>query len=349
MGLNPKLTLEDIARMSGVSRSTVSRVINQQPNVSEPVRQRVMDVIHQTGFHPNLAARSLASQRSYIIGLVIPRSVQNLFSDPYIPLLTQGIAQTCNQNNHTLALFLFNTEEDEHKLLPRIRRPGLVDGLIALSTHADDELLTQLRQGDIPYVITGRPMNLPDASYVDVDNLYGAFLAVRHLIHTGYRHIGTITGPLKTTTGMDRLEGYKKALFESFIEYDPRLIVEGDFTQSGGYYAALKILPHQPDAIFIASDYMVLGAIQAFQENGLTVPDDIAVVGFDDLPISSQMSPSLTTIRQPIRPLGAKLVETLLDIIDNGSQPPRRVIFGTELVIRESCGAHQKMVFQGDG
>lgn len=335
------LTLEDIAQLAGVSRSTVSRVINDHPNVSNSVRQRVLEIIHQTGYHPNLAARSLASQRSNIIGLVIPRSVSNLFIDPYFPRLTQGVTQACNESNYTLSLFLFHTEEDERNLLPRISRPGLVDGIILQSTNAADGLFLQLSQSGIPFVVAGRPMKVSDASYVDVDNIAGAYSAVRHLVHLGYRRIGTITGPLTTTVGLDRLEGFKRALSESNLDFEEQLCTEGDFTEGAGYYGAQSLLPHKPEALFIASDIMALGALRAVREAGLAVPDEVAVVSFDDLPIASRADPPLTTVRQPIRYLGIKLVEVLLDILENGPKPPRRVIFGTELVIRESCGANR--------
>lgn len=335
------LRLEDIAQLAGVSRSTVSRVINNHPNVSDPVRQRVLEIIQQTGYQPNLAARSLVSQRSNIIGLVIPRSVSNLFIDPYFPRLTQGVAQACNESNFTLSLFLFHTKEDEHNLFPRISRPGLVDGIILQSTDTADGYYQQLNQNGIPFVVAGRPMNVSEVSYVDVDNISGAYNAVRHLVHQGYRRIGTITGPLNSPAALDRLEGFKRALSESNLDYDEQLCMESDFTEGGGYYAAQRLLVQKPDAIFIASDTMALGAMRAIREAGLAIPDDIALVSFDDLPIASRANPPLTTIRQPIRYLGIKLVEILLDILANGPTPPRRVIFGTQLVIRESCGVNQ--------
>jgi DNA-binding LacI/PurR family transcriptional regulator len=180
-----------------------------------------------------------------------------------------------------------------------------------------------------------------EASYIDVDNSVGAHNAVRHLVHLGRRRIGTIAGPFITTPGLDRFDGYKKALEESNLEYDDRLVVEGDFTESSGYYCAKRLLAHQPDALFIASDMMAIGAQRAIRETGLSIPGDVAIVSFDDLPPATQANPTLTTVRQPIYRMGIKLVETLLDIIENGPHPPRRVIFGTELVIRESCGAGQ--------
>lgn len=333
------LTLEEIARRAGVSRSTVSRVINNQPNVRTEVRNRVMQVVEQTGYHPNLAARSLASSRTNVIGLVIPRSVQHFFTDPYFPRLTQGIAEACNRYNYTLSLFLFHTEDDERQLFPRITRRGFVDGVIIQATYAAHELFEQLNQGEVPYIVAGRPMDSLKTSFVDVDNVNGALMAVRHLIAQNRQRIAHISGPLVTTAGIDRLEGYKQALFENNLPSNKDLIVEGDFSEISGYYCAQRLLPHHPDAIFIAADVMAIGALRAIREAKLSVPDDIAIVSFDDVPPAVQATPRLTTIRQPIRRMGIKLVETLMDIINNGVKPPRSVVFGTELVVRESCGA----------
>lgn len=333
------LTVVQIAKLSGVSRSTVSRVINNHPNVKPEVRQRVMEVIAETGYHPNPAARSLASRRSGIIGLVIPRAVQSLFTDPYFPRLMQGVAQACNANDYTLSLFLFHTEDEEQKLYPRVLRTRLIDGIIVIASQIGDPLIPELINNCIPFVMVGRPNDLPDVNFVDVDNTVGAYTATSHLIRSGYKRIGAITGPLNTTVGLDRRQGYLDALNDRSRSIDKTLIVEGDFTESGGYAAMQRLIPHQPDAIFIASDTMAFGGLRALREAGLSVPNDVAVVGFDDLPTSALSDPPLTTIRQPIRRLGAQAVETLIDILANGTQPPRRTTLSIELVIRSSCDA----------
>lgn len=333
------LTLEDVARLAGVSRSTVSRVINHSPKVSDEVRQRVMAVIDETGYRPHAAARSLASQRSQILGFVIPRRVHTFFTDPYFPALTEGIAQACNKHSYTLSLFLFYTEEDEHKLFPTITRRGLLDGVIIQSTHAADEMFDQLARSAIPTIVAGRPMQADHFSFVDVDNVGGAVMAVRHLAHLGRRRIATISGPLETTVGLDRLEGYQTGLRESRLPYDNDLVVEGDLSESSGYYGARKLMLAEPDAIFAASDIMAVGAMRAIQETGRRIPQDISIIGFDDLPPAARTTPALSTIRQPIRRMGVDLVEKLLDIIESGPRPPRRVVFDTELVIRGTCGA----------
>lgn len=336
------LTLEEIARLSGVSRSTVSRVINQQPNVSAGVRQRVEAVIQETGYQPNLAAQTLVSKRSWMIGLVLPRSVSSFFTDPYFPRLLQGIAQGCNENDYTLALFLVDTREDEEKILPRVSRKGMLDGILIQSGQIGDQLIDRMVNLDLPVVVVGSPLRAAEISYIDVDNVSGAYNAVSHLIRLGYQRIGTITGLTGGAASADRLEGYEKALNERGRNLDQSLIAEGDFTEAGGYYAMQQLLPSKPDAIFAASDLMAIGALRAVREAGLSIPEDVAFVGFDDVSVARYASPQLTTIRQPIARFGVNAVEILIDLIENGIHPARRIIMDTELIIRESCGASRR-------
>jgi LacI family transcriptional regulator len=336
------LTLEDIARLAGVSRSTVSRVVNHHPNVRDTVRKRVQEVIQTTGYHPNAAARTLASQRSSMIGLVLPRSVSSFFSDPYFPRLTQGIAQACNQFDYTLALFLVGTKEDEEKIFPRVSRNGLLDGLLVQSGQLGEVLIDRLVSTGIPLVIIGRPFQANDVSYIDVDNVNAANNAVSHLIRVGYKRIGMISGAANSTVSLDRKEGYKRAMLERGRDVDETLIAEGDFSEASGYYAMQQLLPAAPDAIFAASDLMAIGAMRAVREAGLNIPEDIAFVGFDDLPLATIPTPTLTTVRQPIYQFGMQSVEILIDLIENGLMPPRHFIMDTELIIRESCGAFRR-------
>jgi LacI family transcriptional regulator, galactose operon repressor len=338
----PNLTLEDIAKQAGVSRSTASRVVNNDPNVSKAVRSKVQHVIASTGYHPHPAARSLASHRSWMIGLVLPRTVSSFFTDPYFPRLTQGVAQACNQHNYTLGLFLLDTKNDEKRILPRISHKGLLDGILLQTAQMDDKLFNRLISSDFPVVIAGRPFICNGVSYIDVDNIAATRNAVTHLIKLGYRRIGTITGRLNSTAGMDRKEGFIQTISEQGWMVDPQLIAEGDFTEKSGYSGMKKLLPFKPEAVFAASDTMAVGAMRAVREAGLRVPEDIAFVGFDDLPIASSPDFRLTTVHQPIFQFGAKAVDTLIDLIENGSKPSRHVIMDTELIIRDSCGATQK-------
>lgn len=335
----PGLTLEDIAKQAGVSRSTVSRVVNEHPNVRSDVRKRVLKVIQATGYHPNAAARTLVSQRSSMIGLVIPRNVNSFFTDPYFPHFTAGITQACNQNDYTLALFVIGSKEDEEKTFPRVARNGLLDGIIIQSGIMGDELVARLVASNMPLVIAGRPYHQSGVSYVDVDNVDAAFNAVHHLIKLGNKRIATITGPIQRCESIDRKDGYLNALKKSGIPVDESLIIEADFTGTGGYAAMQKLLPAKPDAVFAASDDMAIGAIRAVRDAGLRVPEDIAFVGFDDLPTTAHSGINLTTVRQPVVQFGIKTVEVLIDLIENGVKPARRLIMDTELIIRDTCGA----------
>ena len=336
------LTLEDVAKKAGVSRSTVSRVLNAQPNVSEDVRQRVLEIIQTTGFRPHAAARSLASQRSWTIGLVLPHSVSFFFTDPYYQHLIKGVAQGCNEYDYTMALFLVGSKEDEAKIFPRVSHQGLLDGvLVQAGHHGDQAIIGYLVDAEMPLVIIGRPFRSDNVSYLDIDNVNSASMAVSHLIRLGRKRIGTIAGPATSTVGIDRKQGYLKALTERDQMIDKTLIVEGDFTENGGYYAMQQLLQAKPDAVFAASDIMAIGAMRATREAGIKIPDDIAFVGFDDLPISAISNVQLTTVRQPVAQFGSKAVEMLVDQITHGVHTPVHIIMDTELVIRSTCGGKQ--------
>lgn len=342
--MSEKLTLEKIGELAGVSRATVSRVINNHPNIREEVRQRVLAVIATTGYQPNQAARSLASNRTGLLGLVVPRVMQTLFTDLYYPRLLEGVSQACNENNYTLTLFIFHTEAEEQQLAAQIMRQGFLDGVIIAGLHLDGSL-NQLLYSGKPVLVIGEPLDYPQASFVDVDNRAGAYTAVSHLISLGHKRIATITGRLDMAAGQQRRQGYLDALQGHNLPIDEALIVPGDFEQEKAYQVTLDLLPQNPDAIFVASDSMALSALQALADAGLQVPEDVAVVGFDDLTLVDTavpfILPPLTTIRQPIRRMGVLAVETLLEIIKHPQAPPRRVILPTELIVRQSCGVAQ--------
>lgn len=340
------LTLEDIARLSGVSRSTVSRVINADVNVKEETRQKVLQVIQGINFQPNLAARSLAMGRTNIIGLVIPAAVSTLFVDPYFPQFIQGVATACNAHAYSVMLWLAEPEY-ERRTISQILHNGLVDGVVVSSALMDDPITNSLYESKMPFIQVGRHPRL-DINSVDVDNVRASREATLHLSRLGRKVIATVTGPLNQVAGFDRLQGYRLALQDLQHPYRPELAVEGDFTELGGYTAMLRLLPLEPDAVFVASDMMAAGAFRAIQEANLRIPDDIAVIGFDDIPTASKMNPPLTTVRQPVRSLGALAVETLIDIIAHPEIKTRHIIIDTELVIRSSCGTLKSKPEGGD-
>ena len=261
------LTLEDIGRMAGVSRSTVSRVINNQPSVNPSVRERVQEVIRHTGYSPNVAARSLVSGRSGVIGLVIPSRVHSLFEDPYFARLIQGISTASNMSGTTLSLFVFQSEAEETALYPRVVTSGFLDGLIITATRMADPLLARMTVGEFPIVIIGRP-DAEGPSYVDVDNHGGARQAANHLCNLGHERIGLIGAPTTTTAGLDRLNGFIEGLALNGRALHPTLRFDGDFSEASGYRAMQGLISQRPDAVFVASDTMAIGALRALPRCG---------------------------------------------------------------------------------
>ena len=334
-----KLTLEEIGRMAGVSRSTVSRVINNEKSVRPEVRKRVQGVIRETGYRPNAAARSLASNRTGVIGLVVPHRVHTLFDDPYFPRLIQGVSQACNVAELTVALFIFQTEREEQDLYPRVVGSGTVDGVIITATRMGDPLLERLAGDQMPYVVVGRPDNASSVTYVDADNHGGARQAALHLCNLGYERIGYIGAPTNTTAGVDRRSGFLEGLAVCGSKRTQELMRDGDYTEESGYRAMQSLLPIRPDAVFVATDTMAVGALRALNAAGLSVPDDIGLMSFDGLPPSERTFPKLTTVRQPVTATGVRAVQLLLALVRGEIEEPAHEIMPTELVIRESCGA----------
>ncbi len=332
------LTLEEVAKHAGVSRSTVSRVMNNHPNVDPETRAKVLAIAQNLNYQPNLAARGLAAGRTHIIGLVIPMGVAALFTDPYFPLLIQGISSACNAHDHSVMLWLAEPEY-ERRTIRQILQGGLIDGVIVASSLVSDPLLEALLKRSLPFVMIGRDPSNSQVSYVDVDNINSAREMVAHLIRLGNHRVATIAGPQNMIAGADRLQGYLAALRDKGIPADASLMVEGDFTEAGGYAAMQRLLPFAPDAVFCASDAMALGALRALREAGKRVPEEVAFAGFDDMPFSAHTDPPLTTVRQPIQRNGSVAVETLIDLVSYPNSPPRRIVLSTELVIRASCGS----------
>jgi LacI family transcriptional regulator len=331
------LTLEDIARLTGCSRSTVSRVINGDANVSESTRQKVKKVIAELNFQPNLAARGLASGQTHILGLIVPLSVTSIFSDPFYPQLIQSVSKTSSQRDYSIMLWLASPEF-ERRTIHQVLYNGLIDGVIVSAMPLNDSIIQSLAKSNLPFATIGRNPNDDKTCFIDVDNYNGAREAVDHLYKMGRRRIATIAGPGNVIVGFDRLRGYKDAILEHGLEYDPDLVVEGDFSDAGGYIAALKLINKHPDGIFATSDVMAVAAIRALVEAGLKVPEDVAIVGFDDISLASRSVPALTTIRQPIELMGASVVNMLIDLIEHPSTATRSLVLPTELVIRSSCG-----------
>jgi LacI family transcriptional regulator len=334
-------TLEEVAGLAGVSRSTVSRVINNHPHVRSETRERVWQAIRKSSYEPHAVARSLVTNRTQIIGMIIPEAVTRLFTDPFFPILLRGATNACNAHRYQLMLSLFAASADQQEMYQHFLRSGYLDGVIVASASLDDPLISDLLRDRVPFVSVGRH---PDrrVHFVDVDNIGGARMAVEHLIRLGHRRIAIITGPPDMPAGQDRLEGYRQALEAHRIPVEEGLIVEGDFTETSGMVGMQRLLLVSPSAVFVASDMMAIGALKALRQAGWQVPQDVALVSFDDIPIASAIEPALTTVRQPIERLGSMAVEVLLSLVESSPEeeaPVSRIILPTELVIRTSCGS----------
>jgi DNA-binding LacI/PurR family transcriptional regulator len=333
------LNLEDIAKEAGVSRATVSRVINNEAYVSEETRQRVQNVIEKLGYSPNLRGRILATGRTNIIGVVIPQSLATVFDDQfYFPTLLNGVAQAANQRNYAMLLWIQESSTDEERFYERILKNHLMDGVLLASPEQNNPFITRLLATGIPMAMVEHPGRWADRiNFVTVDNQAAAILATKHLYKQGRRRIGHITGALNNIDGIKRLEGYRQAMVELGIPYHEEFVAEGNFESKSGYRGMQTLLKAHVDAVFCANDQMALGALKALDELGVRVPGDIAIIGFDDLPASERSS--LTTIHQPIHTKGAQVTHLLLDQIEGISDGVRHALLPTHLVIRETCGA----------
>jgi DNA-binding LacI/PurR family transcriptional regulator len=336
------VTLDEVARVAGVSRATVSRVVNGNPKVGRDAKREVERAIRRLGYVPNPAARSLVTRRSDSVGVVIPEPPGMLFGDPFFPRLLRGISSELSSRNLQLVLLMPQSSDEEHRL-ERYLTAGHVDGALLVSLHGDDTLPETLAGRGVPVVVGGRPPTGDTVSYVDVDNVGGARAAVAHLVEGGRRTIATISGPADMNVGIDRLDGYRQALDAAGLPRDPALEAAADFTQEGGAAAMHRLLEAQPaiDGVFAASDLMAAGAVQTLRAAGRRIPQDVAVVGFDDSSIAATSEPPLTSVRQPIEEMGREMVRVLLEQAARPAAARRKVILATRLVRRRSSEGGQ--------
>ena len=330
------VTLEQVAREARVSRATASRVVNGDRRVSQPAREAVQAAVRSLGYVPNQAARSLVTRRSDSIAVVIPEPGAQLFGDPFFPRILRGISDALAEESMQLILLMPHSRTDEERV-ERYLGAGHSDGAMLISLHGADPLPAGLRRSGIPIVVGGRPP-AEGVSYVDVDNRAGAGNAVQHLADTGRRRIATIAGPQDMAAGVDRLLGYHDRLAEAGIGPDHGMVEIADFTHEGGRAAMERLLERHPslDAVFAASDLMAIGALAALRGAGRSVPDDVAIVGFDDSQLCLTTEPTLSSVRQPIEEMGREMAQLLMQEIRLPDRAPRRVILDTQLVVRGS-------------
>ncbi|WP_405589187.1 LacI family DNA-binding transcriptional regulator [Streptomyces sp. NBC_01190] len=337
----PRPTLEAVAARAGVSRATASRVVNGSEGVRAPLAERVRQAVDELGYVANQAARTLVTRRNDAIAVVVAEPETRFFTDPFFAQQVRGISRELTAHNNQLVLLLTEGAADFGRV-GRYLAGGHVDGALIFSLHADDSLPILARKAGVPTVIGGRPgWSDAETLYVDCDNRGGARAAVGHLLGLGRRRIAHIAGPLDQTASVDRLDGFRDAL----PDIDPRLIAEGDFTPEGGARAMAELLDRWPDldAVFAASDVMASGALRVLRNRGLRAPDDVAVVGFDDIvSVSEWTDPPLTTIRQDIEEMGRMMARLLLRSVSpsamaDGVPALSSIVTPTHLVVRQSA------------
>ncbi|WP_390348583.1 LacI family DNA-binding transcriptional regulator [Variovorax boronicumulans] len=333
-------TIKDVALQAGVSVTTVSHVVNDTRHVSAKVRERVELAIRELGYVPNAMARSLKSNTTSTLGMLIPNS-----SNPYFAEIVRIVEDRCFGAGYTLVLCNTDDEPRRQSVYLQVLAERRIDGLIVVSTGADedDSLATQLRGLRIPTVLVDREIADPACDLVETAHMQGGLLAVRHLLSLGHKRIACIGGPLGVTSSEQRIEGWRMALAETGSAPNAdALLWRGGFTSQGGYEAMHAILrtEQKPSAVFVCNDLMAIGALRAAHESGVRVPDELSIVGFDDIELSAYTSPPLTTVAQPKERIGALAVDMLLERMGGKRRDARKVVLQPELRVRASTARH---------
>lgn len=331
-------TLDEVAALAGVSRATASRVINGAQRVSPGALAAVEAAIGTLGYAPNRAARSLVTRRSDSVALLVPESNERVFSDPFFADTLRGVSQALSATDLQLVLLLTG-DGDGGARTTRYLRHRHVDGAYVVSHHRSDGLANELADIGLPCVFGGRPWSGAErVSYVDTDNIAGGRLATERLLERGCRRIATIAGSPDMTASLDRLSGWRTVLSDAGLAVD--MVVHGDFTVEGGRRAAAELVAAHADmdGLVVASDLMAIGALPVLAASGLRVPDDVAVVGYDDLGVAERSDPPLTTVRNPVAEMAAHGIALLLEQLSTrGEAGIKHVLLAPELVLRVSA------------
>jgi len=333
-----KITLNDIAMKTGVSAMTVSRVVSGKGIVAETTRKKIHKTIEQMDYRPNLIARILSSQRTMTIGVIIPK-VKQVFLDNYIAQILSGVMTVVKQQDYRLMIYPIEEYEKSSNLYLDIARSKLLDGLIMLKPRINDPNLESLIDSGFPSVLINHRTVDQRVNFIDTKNIEGAEIAVNYLFEKGCRNIAFISGSKEESNGIDRLNGYKKAMNRLGLMLNPIWIIEANFDAGRAYRAVDCLLngPTVPDAIFCADDYMAIAVMERLNECEIVVPDDIAVIGFNNIDIANYTRPALTTIKQPLLMIGKLAAESLIELIEHNCKPPIQKLLDLQLIVRESA------------
>jgi LacI family transcriptional regulator len=334
MSNQSKITISQVAEIANVSKMTVSRVLNGQPGVSDQTRQRIMETIDALGYVANPAARVLRGA-SRVLGLILPA-----LTSPYIGEVLNGISQAADRSDYGLMLYTQGKTHNSSrsKYYASLLANGLVDGVLMVVPYDYEMFVQEFKTHELPYVIVDHHGDTSSEPAITATNRKGVIDAMRYLMALGHRRIGFITGRMSIGCAKDRLQGYRDALAEVRIPYDPALVVEGDFEQPTGFMQGQRLLAleNPPTAIVASNDVMAFGVMDAVKAADLHVGEDISVVGFDDIPMASQVYPALTTVRQPMAEMGESAVDLLVTLLEDRKPMSLQRELATELIVRES-------------
>lgn len=327
------VTIKDIAKAADVSVTTVSRVLNDKPDVSPNTRENVLEKINELGYKPNSIARGLALQKTNTLGLIIPD-----ISNPFFPDIARGVEDMANQKGYSVIFCNTDNEQKKEKEAIELMKEKQVDGILLSLSTTNEKELKNLRQVEYPIVQIDR--KIPNINYpsITIDNVKSAYTATKFLIENGHKKIAHITGDLETITGYQRLKGFKKAISEKNIKLNNAYIKDGDYSKRSGYDNMLALLKsnNPPSAVFIANDLMAVGAYQAVFEMNLSIPEDISIIGHDNIDVTKLVNPTLTTMAQPKYKLGKKAVQLLIAEIESNELSNEEIILNTNLINRNS-------------
>ncbi|KZZ84600.1 LacI family DNA-binding transcriptional regulator [Bacillus sp. SJS] len=335
-------TIKDVAKLAKVAPSTVSRVIANNPRISDRTKERVREAMKNLGYHPNFIARSLANQSTQAIGIVLPSSADKAFQNPFFPEVIRGISKAAHQKQYALYMSTGETEEEIYDGVVHMVEGKRVDGIVLLYSSVNDKLTLFLRKKEFPFVIVGKPFkDVNEITHVDNDNYRASKEVTEHLIEIGHEQIAFIGGDLNLVVTIDRLLGYEKAVRNAGLPYKDEYIVHEEFLKEGGQEAVKELfgLSQPPTALVVADDLMAVGVLKMLFKMGIRVPEDVSVVSFNNIMMAELSQPPLTTVDINIFQLGCESARSIIQTIEYPMEPARRIIIPHKVVKRQSCKA----------
>lgn len=336
------ITIKDVAKLADVAPSTVSRVIANNPRISDKTKEKVKAAMDELGYHPNFIARSLANQSTRVIGLVLPNSTDVFFQNPFFPTVLRGLSDGANERQYALQISTGKTDDEIFEGVVQMVQGRRVDGVILLYSRTEDKVLNYLRERKFPFVVIGKPFkDVDQITYVDNDNYKASKEATNYLLSLGHKQIGFIGGDLNFVVTIERILGFEKALREANIESNDEYIIHSEFLREGGQEAISQLLnlKNPPTALVVADDLMALGVLNTLTEMKISVPEDISILSFNNVLFSELSNPPLTSVDINIFELGYQASRSLIRLLSNENEPVRRIIVPHKLIKRVSCSS----------